>query len=54
MVPQALLTFLIWQAFLDAAGELGYRRNQDFNDWSAPQVAACSSRWQPVAACGSL
>jgi len=25
------------QAFMRAAGELGYRRNLDFNDWSAPQ-----------------
>jgi len=25
------------EAFLDATGKLGYRRNQDFNDWSAPQ-----------------
>ncbi len=24
-------------AFLGAAGELGFRRNMDFNDWSAPQ-----------------
>lgn len=24
-------------AFMRAAGELGYRRNNDFNDWSAPQ-----------------
>ena len=25
------------EAFLDACGKLGYRRNLDFNDWSAPQ-----------------
>jgi len=25
------------EAFLDAAGSLGYRRQLDFNDWSAPQ-----------------
>uniref|UniRef100_A0A7S2IFJ9 Glucose-methanol-choline oxidoreductase N-terminal domain-containing protein n=1 Tax=Haptolina brevifila TaxID=156173 RepID=A0A7S2IFJ9_9EUKA len=25
------------EAFLGAAGELGYRRNLDFNDWSSPQ-----------------
>lgn len=25
------------EAFLDACGRLGYRRNLDFNDWSAPQ-----------------
>jgi choline dehydrogenase-like flavoprotein len=24
-------------AFLEAAGQLGYRRNLDFNDWSSPQ-----------------